>query len=563
MKCSLLTLSCALDGELSRDRQLELDAHLITCDRCKTGMRYLREETERVSLLAPVRLTSSTTTALLERSRVLVSAPDHAPEEPLDSATEPGEEQLPDPMPSAPDPFGALGISAAILDSPAVQEPPDNIPSDQEDEAPDDQSNSSDLEGTDPELAHGSAFEASEADRSASDALAAVPEELWLADTSDDPEPDPTADPFLPTQGETQPFPEQEATTVDGSPPPVAPAVSPADEEAPAESIGESMVALDLPPLPYESPSTTDEQAADDSRPSSMVVPGWEPATELKVPWEDIPAATPASEAWSPEVAGLAGITGLPVARPSPLPPAAPFPAAPPPTRPAVAAVPGLQADRKSSVLDRQPPRRSVGSGFRLPVPPRSGKGGPEPRSWPRTGLVAVAALAVVLILWNITHGSKPAGVHHSNRQTTAAASATPSPSTSPSPTPTATPLVLTGTQSVGSSGSGYSVQTVQYGVHGSQFWVVFHFVGGSGQPAITSGFDGPQTIYLEMQGVAPGTQVTQPATGNLVSSVSIGHVAGFSGAVYVLHLSRAAQISPSQLIGSEAGAPGYLAIIQ
>ena len=73
MKCSLLTLSCALDGELSRERQLELDAHLITCERCKTGMRYLREETERISLLAPVRLSEDKATALLERSRVLVS----------------------------------------------------------------------------------------------------------------------------------------------------------------------------------------------------------------------------------------------------------------------------------------------------------------------------------------------------------------------------------------------------------------------------------------------------------------------------------------------------------
>jgi hypothetical protein len=132
-----------------------------------------------------------------------------------------------------------------------------------------------------------------------------------------------------------------------------------------------------------------------------------------------------------------------------------------------------------------------------------------------------------------------------------------------PSPTGGATPLALTGVQTLGSTGSGYQVSSVQYGVHGSQLWVVFQFAGGSGVPQITAGFDGPQTIYLEMQGVAPGTQVAQPAAGSLVSSISIGHVSGFSGAVYVLQLSRAAQLSPSELTGNETGAPGYLAILQ
>jgi hypothetical protein len=178
--------------------------------------------------------------------------------------------------------------------------------------------------------------------------------------------------------------------------------------------------------------------------------------------------------------------------------------------------------------------------------------------------LVAVAALALVLILWNVLHsGAKPSGTHPPVAQATI--SATPSPSSKPTPTPTAaaTPLALTGVQTLGSTGSGYQVSSVQYGVHGSQLWVVFQFAGGSGVPQITAGFDGPQTIYLEMQGVAPGTQVAQPAAGSLVSSISIGHVSGFSGAVYVLQLSRAAQLSPSELTGNETGAPGYLAILQ
>ncbi|MGA9775280.1 MAG: zf-HC2 domain-containing protein, partial [Candidatus Dormiibacterota bacterium] len=77
MKCSLLTLSCALDGELSKERQVELEAHLVTCERCRTGMQYLREETERISQLAKVHIPSATATALLERARVV--APESAP----------------------------------------------------------------------------------------------------------------------------------------------------------------------------------------------------------------------------------------------------------------------------------------------------------------------------------------------------------------------------------------------------------------------------------------------------------------------------------------------------
>jgi hypothetical protein len=521
MKCSLLTLSCALDGELSRERQLELDAHLITCERCKTGMRYLREETERISLLAPVRLTTDKATALLERSRVLVSVTGS----PRLPSVDPIAEDFDEPLLAAPDPFGAHGIGAAILEVPATPEPAaDPPPFEVEEET------SADPAAEKPELEHGSAFDADEADRSGSDALAAVPEELWLADTADE----------VAT----------ESTTI---------------TPIPADDVGKSIFAAEdtdssyEPPPSIEPPSTPEDEPSKEARPSTMVVPGWEPATELKMPWGDLPPATPAADTWAPHVTAL---TGLPVSRQTPLPSGAPLPATSPPSRPAEAAVPGLQADHKANSSDREPPRRSGGSGLRRPSSPKPGTDGPEPRSWTRTGLIAVAALAAVLIVWNVTHGSKPAGVHHPQSKATPAVSAKPSPAASATPSTTA-PLALTGTQVVGSTGSGYQVQSVQYGLHGSQFWVVFHFTGGSGVPMIASGFSGSQTIYLEMEGVAPGTQVAQPASGSLVSSIAVGHATDFSGAVYVLHLSRAAQITPSALTGHEAGAPGYLAIIQ
>lgn len=526
MKCSLLTLSCALDGELSRERQLELDAHLITCERCKTGMHYLREETERISLLAPVRLSGGTATALLERSRVVVPAgmPSALPQ------SEAGEEEVGESLRAAPDPFGALGIAPAILDEPADAEV----------------STISLADEIAPDLEQGSAYEAMEADHSDLDALAAIPEELWLAEAPEEVTPENVV---------------PDTQLAEAAPTDIA-----WDSSAALEEVQESATGPE-PEAPSDDPTEAEpvlgggDDTTSANRPSSIVVPGWEPATEIKVPWRDIPPATPTADTWTPD------LTALPLSRDaSPLPPATPFAASAPPARPAAAAVPGLQADRRSVVVDREIPRRSGGGGSRRPVAPKPGGDGPEARSWTRTGLIAVAALALVLILWNVTHGGGKTPVsHHARGQATplSSAKASPSPSTSPSATPT--PFALTGTQTVGSSGSGYQLQTVRYGVHGSQYWVVFQMVQGSGSPQITCGFDGPQTLYVEMKGVAPGTSVAQPPAGAAVSSITVGHVSGFTGAVYILHLTKPMQVSPSLLPGTESGGAGerYVDILQ
>jgi hypothetical protein len=535
MKCSLLTLSCALDGELSRERQLELDAHLITCERCKTGMRYLREETERISLLAPVRLSTDKATALLERSRVVVSLGSPL----LTQTSDEDEQDRATPLTAAPDPFGALGIGAAILEAPEAIELPTTTP-------PEELSREAEPEL---ELEHGSAFEADEADRTESDALAAIPEELWLADT-----PETQAGGSVPAEEPPTEAAWDPESSVDEV---MAPTLDQEPEATEEEPAAELEPVAEMEPAP-----DAEETLSPENRPSSMVVPGWEPATELKVPWRAIPAANPSEDTWMPDLAAvpLSGESSL-------LPPAAPFPAPPPPERPSAAAVPGLQADRKSAGSATEIPRRSAGGGSRRPVPAKPGDDNPQPRSWTRTGLIAVAALAVVLILWNVTHGSSPsaAGSHHPRGQTTPAVSAKPSPSAAVSPTATPTPLALTGSQTVGSTGSSYVMQTVRYGVHGSQYWVVFQMVQGSGSPKITCAFDGPETLYVEMQGVAPGTPVPQPPAGAVVSSISIGHVSGFSGAVYILHLTKAMQVSPSELPGTESGGAGerYVAILQ
>src|SRR5205807_7416494 len=65
VRCSLLTLSSYLDRELPPDRAGELEAHLIACPRCSTGLGYLREEAERIRGLSAARVPVHATEQLL------------------------------------------------------------------------------------------------------------------------------------------------------------------------------------------------------------------------------------------------------------------------------------------------------------------------------------------------------------------------------------------------------------------------------------------------------------------------------------------------------------------
>jgi Putative zinc-finger len=67
VKCSLLTLSTFIDGELAPDRRAELDAHLVGCARCSAGAATLREEKTRLGQLARVRVDPSSARLMLEQ----------------------------------------------------------------------------------------------------------------------------------------------------------------------------------------------------------------------------------------------------------------------------------------------------------------------------------------------------------------------------------------------------------------------------------------------------------------------------------------------------------------
>lgn len=71
MKCSLLVLSCHVDGELDPRRRGELEAHLVACERCRNGLAHLREEMDRIGALAPVHVPDHAARTLLRAVGIL------------------------------------------------------------------------------------------------------------------------------------------------------------------------------------------------------------------------------------------------------------------------------------------------------------------------------------------------------------------------------------------------------------------------------------------------------------------------------------------------------------
>jgi hypothetical protein len=71
MKCSLLALSSYLDDELDVAHRAEVEAHLVGCERCRKGLDYLREETDRFGALGRVHVPDSAIHAFMEQLGLL------------------------------------------------------------------------------------------------------------------------------------------------------------------------------------------------------------------------------------------------------------------------------------------------------------------------------------------------------------------------------------------------------------------------------------------------------------------------------------------------------------
>jgi hypothetical protein len=73
MRCSLLTLSTYLDGEFESPRRVEVEAHLVGCQRCRSGLEHLEEEAGRVAALAPVHVADHSLRQLLEQMGLMTA----------------------------------------------------------------------------------------------------------------------------------------------------------------------------------------------------------------------------------------------------------------------------------------------------------------------------------------------------------------------------------------------------------------------------------------------------------------------------------------------------------
>ena len=82
MRCSLLALSSYIDTELDQEPAGELEAHLVACDRCRTAIGHLREESERIGALARVHVPDDAVHDLFSQIG-LIAEEDDLPEGPV------------------------------------------------------------------------------------------------------------------------------------------------------------------------------------------------------------------------------------------------------------------------------------------------------------------------------------------------------------------------------------------------------------------------------------------------------------------------------------------------
>ena len=82
MRCSLLALSSYINTELDAEPAGELEAHLVACDRCRTAIGHLREESERIGSLARVHVPDDAVHELFSQIG-LIAEEDELPEGPV------------------------------------------------------------------------------------------------------------------------------------------------------------------------------------------------------------------------------------------------------------------------------------------------------------------------------------------------------------------------------------------------------------------------------------------------------------------------------------------------
>jgi hypothetical protein len=229
------------------------------------------------------------------------------------------------------------------------------------------------------------------------------------------------------------------------------------------------------------------------------------------------------------------------------------------------------QPGRHRSALNREGSRLKLPS-FTMPRPARRAPSRPsgvtsplgDRRMWMFGAVVLVAGLIGLLAGKSVTPAPRtfaPGAVPNPTAIAlpSAHASAAPTPTATPRPTPepTATPVPtpavanpnqLTGPQTLGAGGTGFTVQDIRYGAHPGDFRIVFD-LSGSGSPATTVGFGNATTLYVIFTGATGPSTVAQPAAGNTATAVKLLQPSPIAGkTIYEFTLSGPAKLATMYL---------------
>jgi hypothetical protein len=179
------------------------------------------------------------------------------------------------------------------------------------------------------------------------------------------------------------------------------------------------------------------------------------------------------------------------------------------------------------------------------PAQPRTGRhvlpiGGPavaaadrDRRLWIFAAVTVVVLVFGLLIGRTVTQTAPVVAPHVTKPQPTAHATAAPTVAPLPVATPAPaiatapaapTPQELTGSHTIGTGSSGFSVADVRIGEHPNDFRLVFDLAypdSVSGAPTTVIGYDGPTTLYVEFTGVAGTSPIQSMPPGQIVMSVT------------------------------------------
>lgn len=529
MRCSLLMLSTYLDGELNERRAAELDAHLVGCTRCQSGLGYLREESQRISGLARVHVPEDSAHALLVHVG-LISADDILPGElPPPPAEHHDEHALPW---QAGRPGKALPWSPPVRQAHVPPPPETARPShsyapvatlDRPPMTPHQPAPSAQLEV--PGIAVPSAERAAAADTS-------IAEEAPIEVTPD-----------IAAQPAEYAGAPQRAT---GSG---------------AGAIGRMRDAIALRWALMRG-GTMDEDSIDVITESASRM-----RAQAAEPVDVAPHAASLDEALhAVETEPVVDTVDTHDDFDIPFEPETPVAAPPAPTKPKPARKPhegrhlrGI-AQRHGATLPAWVERAQTRIGRGRIAVAADDAGLRDRRLWvfgAGTLLVMVVGLLIGKNVETPTAvAQRPVVSAHATPAVPRASVAPVTPAT-PSPTPAAgpNPAVLTGAQTLGSGARDYAVNDLRYGAHPGDYRIVFDFaaISGaspSGTPTATVGFGDATTLYVILASVIPSGEPAVPPAGLVRSITLLPHSPIAGHIVYQVTLTKAATLATNYLTG-------------